>query len=126
MIKKILIVDDTPIVQQANAILVTALGYQVAVASDGFEALTMVKRGEFGGILMDLDMPIMDGFECAAKIREMEIGTGKRVPIICMTASSQTNIFQHCLDAGMDDYLSKDCSDEELDRVLQKFIVGVQ
>ena len=82
-------------------------GCEVDTASNGIEALQSYEAGEYGVIFMDCQMPEMDGFEAAAEIRRREIGSGRRVPIIALTASAIEGDREQCLAAGMDDYLPK-------------------
>lgn len=103
---------------------VQGFGFETAEAEDGLSASEKLKTTEYAAILMDCQMPRMNGFECTAKIREMENGTGRRIPIIGMTASTEEDIRQKCMDAGMDDYISKDCSNRELQRILEKWLLN--
>ncbi len=120
--KTILVVDDTPVARQGTALVVQCFGFDVEDAADSLSALEKVKNGSYAAILMDYNMPTMSGFECTAKIREMEKGTGKRIPIIGMTASTDIDIRQACLNAGMDDYVEKSCTNAELEKVLLKWV----
>ena len=82
-------------------------GCEVDTASNGIEALENYEAGVYGVIFMDCQMPEMDGFEAAAEIRRRELGSGRRVPIIALTASAIEGDREQCLAAGMDDYLPK-------------------
>lgn len=112
--KRILVVDDVAIVSQATALMLESLGYSVDQAASGAEAIEQFKTAEYAAIIMDFNMPNMNGFECAAKIRELENGSGSRVPIICMSAAKDGSMKEQCLAAGLDDFLEKDCSVGEL------------
>lgn len=117
----VLVVDDTVITRQGTVLAVQVLGFQTDEAADGFTALEKVKAGAYAAIIMDYNMPVMNGLECTAKIRELESTSGSRIPIIGMTASTEEDIHQKCMDAGMDDYVDKAVSNAELRRVLEKW-----
>lgn len=119
----ILVVDDTRIAREGAVLTLRhLLGFQVDEAADGLAALEKVKTNMFAAILMDCDMPRMSGFECTAQIRELEKLTGSHMPIIGMTASTERDIRENCLKAGMDDYLDKACSNEKLRETLAKWL----
>ncbi len=122
--KKILVVDDLDVCRTGTAYMVKGLGYDTDQAESGAEALDKFRSGLFSLILMDCNMPIMDGFECAAKIREIEQSTPNRIPIIGFSASLDSDHIERCLDAGMDASLSKSCSEGELSRILQSFLLS--
>ena len=83
------------------------VGHRVAIAENGKAALRMLEEQTFDVMLMDVQMPVMGGFEATARIREKEKRTGRHIPIIAMTAHAMSGDRERCLDAGMDDYLSK-------------------
>lgn len=118
----VLVVDDTVITRQGTALVIQCLGFETDEAADGFAALEKLKTVTYAAVLMDYNMPLMNGLECTTKIREMETGTGSRMPIIGMTASTDEDIRQKCMDAGMDDYIDKSCTNEELEEVLLKWV----
>ena len=101
-----------------NQILATRilekLGHKVLVANNGREAFERTQAEEFDVILMDVQMPEMDGLEATAAIRAAEITTGMHVPILAMTAHAMKGDRERCLSAGMDGYLSKPIRIEEL------------
>ena len=118
----ILIVDDNHIVRQATVLTVRyLLGFDTDEAADGFAALEKVRTTDYAAIVMDCEMPGLDGFECASQIRQLEGVTGSRTPIIGMTASVDRAIRENCLKAGMDDYLDKSCTNEQLRETLVKW-----
>jgi len=104
---RILVVED----QETNQILarnfLESAGVQVSVAANGIEALAAISRESFDLVLMDCQMPEMDGFEASERIRATEIGTGRHLPIIAMTANAMAGDRERCLNSGMDDYLTK-------------------
>lgn len=122
----VLIVDDMLIVRQGTTLAVQGFGFETDEAEDGFMALEKLKlkTAAYAAILMDCQMPRMDGFECTEKIREMEKGTGSRIPIIGVTASTAKDIEESCLKAGMDDYIDKSCSNAELQNILEKWLLN--
>ena len=122
MKRKILVVDDTPIARQGTAIVVQTLGFKTDEAANGREALANMQTHQYALVLMDYNMPGMDGMECTQKIREQEKQTGIRIPIIGLSASNEANIREKCLQAGMDDYLPKSYTKEELQHIVDKWL----
>jgi PAS domain S-box-containing protein len=107
--RRVLLVEDNPVNQRVAQRLLQKLAAEVTIANHGAEALERLAEGEFDAVLMDCQMPVMDGFTAAAKIREAEkqAGAGKRVPIIALTANVLSEDREHCLAAGMDAHLGK-------------------
>jgi two-component system, sensor histidine kinase and response regulator len=105
--RHILLAEDNLVNQKLTVRLLERRGYTVVVAKTGKEALAVWKREPFDVILMDVQMPEMDGFEATSAIREAERITGGHTPIIAMTAHAMTGDRQRCLAAGMDGYISK-------------------
>ncbi len=105
--RRLLIVEDNSVNQRLAVALLKRGGYESMVCENGREALELTARMSFDLILMDCQMPIMDGFEATERIRERELQTGTRIPIVAMTANAMPGDRERCLDAGMDDYLSK-------------------
>jgi CheY-like chemotaxis protein len=97
-------------------------GHRVAVCCNGKEAVDSFGNEEFDLILMDVQMPEMDGFEATAAIRKAEIRTGRHIPIVALTAHAMKGDRERCLAAGMDAYLAKPIRPEELDEVLDYYI----
>jgi two-component system sensor histidine kinase/response regulator len=104
---RILLAEDNVVNQMLVMRLLEKRGHTVVVAATGREALAALAREAFDLILMDVQMPEMDGFEATAAIRAEEPKTGTHIPIIAMTAHAMAGDQQRCLDAGMDDYISK-------------------
>ena len=96
--------------------LIKKQGHAATVVSNGREAQAAVEKGSFDVVLMDVQMPEMDGFEATAKIRRTEETTGKHVPIIAMTAHAMRGDRERCLNAGMENYVCKPIRPEELFR----------
>jgi two-component system sensor histidine kinase/response regulator len=104
---RILLAEDNSVNQVLAVRLLEKWGHRVTVASDGRQAVAALERQQFDLVLMDVQMPEMDGFEATAVIREREKTTGSHVPIIAMTAHTMKGDQERCLAAGMDAYLSK-------------------
>ena len=102
-------------------------GHTVVVANNGREALAILDEAALAGfdcVLMDVQMPEMDGFECTAIIREREQMTGRHLPIIAMTAHAMKGDEARCLAAGMDGYLSKPIQPDELFDVVERHLAA--
>lgn len=110
----ILLAEDNPINQKLAIKLLEKWGHQITTVSNGKQALAVLENQSFDLVLMDVQMPEMDGLEATRAIREKEKLTGKHLPIIAMTAHAMKGDKEHCLTAGMDDYLSKPIQVEEL------------
>ena len=104
---KVLLVEDNPVNQEHAAAVLGKWGHHVVRANNGREALSLLGTDSFDIVLMDVEMPEMDGYEATRAIREMEASTGRRVPIVAMTAHAMSGDREKCLQAGMDDYVSK-------------------
>jgi two-component system sensor histidine kinase/response regulator len=118
----ILLVEDNLINQQVALGILQIQGYRVTVANNGKEALEALPQGGFDLILMDCHMPEMDGFEATMEIRKRESSTGKRLPIIALTANAMAQDREECLNAGMDDHLSKPFSMQTLQDMLDRWM----
>ena len=118
---RILVADDNAVNQKIAMIQLQKLGVPADVVGTGREAVHAVARDRYDLVLMDCEMPDLDGFEATRAIREAE-GGGRRTPIVAMTASARAEDRQRCLDAGMDDYLTKPTSIESIGQVIAKWI----
>jgi len=118
---KLLLAEDNKVNQMLAVALLRKRGYDVTVADNGRQAVELVKRGDFDVVLMDVQMPEMDGFEATAAIREWEAEQGKRLPIIAVTAHAMEGDSKLCLDAGMDDYVSKPIDPAELEAAIGRW-----
>jgi signal transduction histidine kinase/DNA-binding response OmpR family regulator len=117
---RILLAEDNPVNQLVAVRMLEKRGHTVTVAGDGAEALAALEHAEFDVVLMDVQMPDMDGFETTARIRKRERRTNRRIPIVALTAHAMREDRQRCLDAGMDAYLSKPFSSAQLLEVLEE------
>jgi len=111
---RVLLVEDNAVNQTLAIRLLERRGYMVAVAGDGREALAVLEKGNFDLVLMDIQMPEMDGFEATAAIREKEKFSGQHLPIIAMTANALKGDRERCLEAGLDGYIAKPIRSKEL------------
>jgi PAS domain S-box-containing protein len=111
---KILLAEDSLMNQKLAVTLLEKNGHAVTVANNGREAVTAARAGDFDLVLMDVQMPEMDGFEATDSIRDREKETGKHVPIIAMTAHAMKGDRERCLEAGMDSYVAKPIRAAEL------------
>ena len=121
---KILVVEDNPVNQEVAQNMLEALGCQVELAADGLEAVAAASANPYDLVLMDCHMPQMDGFVAASEIRRRETQSEQtpRVPIIALTANVQRGVQEQCRAAGMDDYLSKPFSQEQLAMMLERWL----
>ncbi|MGD9022846.1 MAG: response regulator, partial [Deltaproteobacteria bacterium] len=116
----VLLVGDNIVNQKVVTAILKKRGHAVTLASTGHEALSTLERERFDVVLMDVQMPEMDGFEATGLIREKEKVDGEHVPIIAMTAHAMQGDREKCLAAGMDDYISKPIRPEDLLSVIDK------
>jgi CheY-like chemotaxis protein len=115
---RILLVEDNAVNQRLAIRLLEKQGHRVTASNNGREALEALMAERFDLILMDVQMPEMDGFEATASIRQQELATGAHIPIIAMTAHAMKGDRERCLEAGMDDYISKPIQPEELFKLI--------
>ena len=125
---RILLAEDNVVNQKLASELLKRDGHTVVVVGDGHQAVSAVRDQPFDLVLMDVQMPSMDGLEATAGIRaaEAEKDTGQRLPIIAMTASAMHGDQEKCLEAGMDDYLTKPIDISSLRAMLAKFAPGIE
>ncbi len=121
----ILLADDNEVNQRLALKMLESRGHRVDRACNGLEAVALFDKRRFDVILMDVQMPEMNGFQATAAIRAREEGTGKRTPIIAMTARAIKGDREECLAAGMDGYVSKPVSPPDLFRVMKDLIPGL-
>jgi len=113
----ILVAEDNVVNQRVALRTLQKMGHEVVVASNGREAVDAARQRSFDLILMDVQMPVMDGFEATAALRDQE---KLRVPIVAMTAHAMAGDRELCLSAGMDDYLSKPIDADALTAIIEK------
>jgi len=121
---RILLAEDNPVNQEVQTCMLENLGCRVDVAADGQDALAALERGTYDLVLMDCQMPVMDGFTATAEIRRREKATpGRpRQTIVALTANAMEGDRERCLAEGMDDYLSKPLRQEALVRILKRWM----
>lgn len=120
--KNILIAEDNQVNQKVAVLQLQQLGFRADVVSNGEEAVAAATRASYDLILMDCQMPVMDGFEATRQIRSAEIRTGKRVPIVAMTAHAMDGDREKCIAEGMDDYVSKPVNPTVLSGIIEKWL----
>ncbi|MGD8931281.1 MAG: response regulator, partial [Chromatiales bacterium] len=123
LLGKVLVVEDNPVNQAVVKKMLEKSGLTPASAVDGTEALACLERENFDMVLMDCQMPRMDGYEATRKLRQREAEKGlMRIPVIAMTANAMPGDRERCLDAGMDDYLAKPIKPSVLDNKLRQWL----
>jgi CheY-like chemotaxis protein len=116
---EILLAEDGPVNQEVAVGLLEMRGHRVEVANNGREALAALERRQFDVVLMDLEMPDMDGLEATAMIRSREAVQGGHIPIVAMTAHAVKGFRDRCLEAGMDDYITKPLRPAEMFKAVE-------
>jgi CheY-like chemotaxis protein len=123
----VLLAEDHQVNQKVARMQLENLGYQVVVVNTGRQAVdALVDRDRYGLVLMDVQMPELDGFSATRLIRKAEIEGGRRIPIIAMTASTMEGDRDACLAAGMDAYISKPVNRDSLREVLEAWMPPVE
>ena len=121
---RVLVADDNPMNQTLTARMLTHLGCNHDMVSDGQQAIDAIDKAEYDLVLMDCQMPILDGYDAVRLIRQQELWKGigphdpRRLPVVALTASAMETDRQRCFDAGMDDYMSKPFTMEALGRLV--------
>ncbi|HEV8112643.1 MAG TPA: ATP-binding protein [Planctomycetota bacterium] len=123
---RLLLVEDNPVNQRLALKMLTKRGYLVDVAANGAEALPMVTANAYDLVLMDCQMPEMDGFETTRKIRAAEVGTAKHLPIVAMTANALQGDRERCISAGMDEYLAKPVRPDVLYQMIEAVMTSLR
>lgn len=118
----VLLAEDNPVNQRVAVGLLTKLGHHVVVAENGREALAAFSTQRFDIVLMDVQMPEMDGLQATEAIRDIERGSARRTPIIALTARALVGDRERCLAAGMDAHVTKPFDARQLDEAIQRFI----
>ena len=117
---RVLLVEDNPVNQQVARRFLERFGCEVLLAGNGLEGIEVLQASRFDLVLMDMQMPVMDGYTAAARIRELESG-GARTPIVALTANAMSGELERVTRAGMDGLLTKPLKTEELGRMLARF-----
>ena len=125
-VTRLLLVEDNPVNLAVGEKLLSVLGYSCDIAINGQIALEKMATGIYSLVLMDCQMPVLDGYSATREWRDREVlqGSKTHLPIVAMTANAMAGDRQRCLDAGMDDYLSKPVSREQLENCLQRWLPG--
>ena len=123
---RLLLVEDNPVNLAVGEKLLSVLGYTCDIAINGQIALEKMATGHYSLVLMDCQMPVLDGYSATREWRDREVlqNSKTHLPIVAMTANAMAGDRQRCLDAGMDDYLSKPVSREQLENCLQRWLPG--
>lgn len=118
---RVLLAEDNAFNQKVAVAMLKKLGFQPEVANNGLEVLDKISTTNYALIFMDCEMPLMNGYETTAKIRTHEKENAQHIPIVAMTAHNSPEDREHCLSAGMDDYISKPFKIDELQAVLARW-----
>ncbi|WP_342250295.1 PAS domain S-box protein [Sphingomonas sp. OTU376] len=121
--KRILVVDDVDLNRELMLATLSRYGLEVSLATNGAEAVDAVRNGSYDLVLMDCQMPVMDGFAATHAIRGLETPQ-RATPIVALTASAQATHLDRCARAGMDDQLTKPLDERQLERVLSRFLAS--
>jgi len=126
MSARVLLVEDNPVNLAVGEKLLSVLGYECDIATNGQVALEKMATGRYSLVLMDCQMPVLDGYAATREWRDRELlqHSPQRLPIVAMTANAMAGDRQRCLDAGMDDYLSKPVSRDQLEACMLRWLPG--
>ena len=119
----LLVVEDNPVNQLVALGILETLGYAADTADDGVEAVELWRNGAYAAVLMDVQMPRMDGYAATRTIRDLE-ADGRRIPVLAMTAAAVEGEREKCLAAGMDDFLTKPVNPDALGAMLRRWLSG--
>ncbi len=124
---RILLAEDNPVNQTVAKLQLQKLGYAIDMVNDGSEAVAAFEAApnRYAVILMDCQMPVMDGLEATTRIRLLETTRGIHVPVIAMTANAMLEDRERCLAAGMDDFIGKPVRSKDLEQMLQRWVAAV-
>jgi len=123
---RVLVAEDSAVNQELMKRLLIKWGHSVVIADDGQKALSLLETGSFDVVLMDVQMPELNGFEATATIRNKERGTDAHIPIIALTAHALKGDREKCIAAGMDDYISKPIEADKLFTAIEAAISGAE
>jgi CheY-like chemotaxis protein len=119
---RILLVEDNVINQKVASLMLKKKGHVVVTVNNGREAIETLADQDFDAVLMDVQMPEMDGLQTTAAIRASEEGTDRHLPILAVTAHALRGDREHCLSAGMDGYLAKPIQSAQLLKALEEVL----
>jgi two-component system, sensor histidine kinase and response regulator len=122
--RTVLVVEDNLVNQRVSAAMLKRLGFAVELANNGEEGVSKWEQGQYVAIIMDCQMPVLDGYSATARIRQQEQDQqrDRRMPIIALTANTLEEDRQRCFDSGMDDYLTKPVDVQVLGYTLNQWI----
>ncbi|MDD2664773.1 MAG: ATP-binding protein [Dechloromonas sp.] len=120
---RILLVEDSPTNQKVADGMLTRQGHHVEIAGNGAEALARLAEADFDVVVMDCQMPVMDGFEATRRLRRSTAVRDPKIPVIALTANAMQGDREACLAAGMDDYIAKPFTDRELRAALERMLI---
>ena len=120
--QRLLVVEDNPVNQKVAVLLLKKMGYHADVATNGQEAVDLLAQTSYDLVLMDQQMPVMDGLQATRTIRSSSAVSNNKITIVAMTANALKGDRERCLDAGMDDYISKPIDPDNFQRILQKWL----
>jgi signal transduction histidine kinase/DNA-binding response OmpR family regulator len=123
---RILVAEDNLVNQKVALAMLGKMGHQVTIANNGVDAIALSGDGEFDLILMDVQMPEIDGFEATRQIRRRELGGRRHLPIIAMTANAMDGDRERCMASGMDDYISKPINSQSLAETISRLVLCAQ
>ncbi|OLS63346.1 response regulator [Pseudomonas putida] len=118
--QSVLLVEDNPVNQAVVQAMLRSLGFEVAIAADGAQAISLVARQRFAAVLMDCRLPIVDGYEATRRIRQLP--QARDLPIIALTANALQGDRERCLEAGMNDYMAKPFKRNDLEQILRRWL----
>jgi two-component system sensor histidine kinase/response regulator len=118
----VLVVDDNVVNQKVAQRFLERMGCEVTMAADGAEAVRLFETTRFDLVLMDVQMPIMDGYGASRRIREIERNRNVRTPIVALTADAMSGQMEKCAAAGMDDFLAKPIDAQRLQQILGQYL----
>lgn len=122
LLARVLVVEDNLVNQKVAVRTLEMLGCHAEVVENGAQAIDVLRERDFDVVLMDCQMPVLDGFEATRQLRSLEGELGKRTPVIALTANAMQGDRERCLDAGMDDYVAKPITVAALDEALRKWL----
>lgn len=118
---RILVIDDDPVISEILSVLLQRTGFDVDVAEDGLSGVNKWEKGDYELVLMDVQMPRMNGFEATSAIREKERERGGHTPIVAVTAYALEKDKKECLAAGMDAFVTKPVDFNKLIEIIHSF-----